>query len=549
VKTRRENLLKAKSQEFDLVVIGAGQTGAATAQNASERGLQVLLLEKGDFASGFSGKSSQLIYNDMQYAQSGGRGLCRSLSEEREHLQRLAPHLVRETSLILPLRFNNTLFNLKTTVGLSLHNTLNLPHGHLNRHSYLDIKKLNHQSPSISSNRVWGGIQFHDAICDDARLVLELTKLASRQGSTVLNYVQACGFRVDAGKITGVNCHDRYSGQEFLVSCKVCVNTGGAWTDRVLQLLAASFQPPLAPIKSTQIVVAPSAFETNSALLLPAAEGRFVYVLPWHHMLLIGAAESACSDDPDGQRAAKDEIAYLLRVVNSYTDSQRLGAGDVKASFAGVRVQLRQESSKAERAGVARHAIFESDGGLFSLVGTAPVNYRAATEELLGRIQSRHPWLTRSPSKPARTILGGWESRAEFPQKSSAIEIKARRQSIDPASIQHLISNYGSGAEKIVDLVEKQPSLNQRIIADFPVIMAEVPFTITNEMAISLQDFFLRRTRLGLLNEKLACESAPAVAALMGEMLGWDDYRRRIEVSALAQEISETAQIAESAGR
>jgi glycerol-3-phosphate dehydrogenase len=145
-------------------------------------------------------------------------------------------------------------------------------------------------------------------------------------------------------------------------------------------------------------------------------------------------------------------------------------------------------------------------------------------------------------------MLGGWNNRDEYPTKSTEIEIKARKLSIDPASIQHLISNYGAEAEHVVGLVEKQSSLNQRIIPDFPVIMAEVPFTVIGEMTVSLQDFMLRRTRLGLLNHKQAIAAASRVAEAMGKILGWDSYRSKVEVSAFEQEIIERKEEAGAIG-
>ena len=536
MKERQDSLQQAKTREFDLVVIGAGLTGASVAAGAASCGLSVLLLEKGDFTSGFSSKGLQFVHGDLCYLKQMRIKLARALTGERERLKRQAPHLVKECSFIMPLIKTNTIFNLKATLGLWLYDMWSLSSGQGNKHSFLSRKKLTNLAPALSSESIWGGIEFEDAITDDARLVLALIKTAAAHGATVLNYVQAFALRGAAGSITGVNCHDRYSSDEFIVSAKLCVTAGGVWTDQLLNTLCSSQKSHVKPLKSTQIVVPCSAFETNCALLLPDSRGRFVYVLPWHHALLVGAAENPYSGDLDQPRSSQEEIAYLLSVVNTYTEHQELDFGDVKASFSGLRADVCVQSETTSPDS-QEYAIFETAPDLFSVVGAKLNNYRLMAQELMDKLSARHAWLNKGGAAPAAAMLGGWSGKQEFLQKSTAIETRARGQSIDPAAIEHLISSYGSESEHVVDLVERQPALNQRIIADYPVIMAEVPFAVAHEMTVSLQDFFLRRTRLGLLNHKAALAAAPRVAHLMGQILAWDEYRLQMELSALKQEL------------
>jgi glycerol-3-phosphate dehydrogenase len=548
VKERQDSLQEAKTRRFDLAVIGAGITGAAIAQTASARGLSVILLEKADFASGFSGKTSQIVSCELPCLQELRLKHARRRCEDRERLKKCAPHLIKEVSFVLPLLRNNTLFNLKAAIGSTLHDLMSMLQGRTDKHAFLDTKRLGNLSPALSSSLVSGGIQFQGAITDDARLVLALTKSASQNGAIVLNYVQACGFQLENGSINAVDCHDRYSGKEFRISCRFCLNASGIWTDSVLKGLASGSRPQILPLKSTQIVVPASAFETNCALILPGKEGEFVSVLPWQHALLIGAAETPYSGDADQPRSAQKEIDYLLSVLNSYMEHQHINTSDVKASFAGIRAKICPAADKPGDTSFSEHTIIESEGGLLSVVGSMLSNCQTIAAELMEKLALKDPPLTMTPAGRAQSMLGGWKNKEEFPQRSSTIEIKARRLSIDPASIRHLIESYGAEAEHIVNLVESEPSLNQRIIPDFPVIMAEIPFSATGEMTVSLQDFFFRRTRLALLNHKLVLEASPRVADLLGRTLGWDSYRTKIEISALEQEMFERDEEADPVG-
>jgi len=283
--------------------------------------------------------------------------------------------------------------------------------------------------------------------------------------------------------------------------------------------------------------------------LLPANGGRFVYVMPWHHALLIGSAEGEFNSSKDSLYATSGEVAFLLDSVNAYiAPGQKLSTSDVSATISGLKAQVVSTLDSSAVASKADYTIYESTDALISVVGARLTNYRMIAEEIMERLANKHSWLDKGRANTELAMLGGWNDKDEFPTKSTEIEIKARKLSIDPASIQHLISNYGAEAEHVVDLVEKQASLNQRIIPDFPVIMAEVPFAVVGEMTVSLQDFMLRRTRLGLLNHKQAIAAASRVAEEMAKTLGWDSYRSKVEVSAFEQEIIERKEEAGAVG-
>ncbi len=537
MKTRSASLRHARENKFDLVIIGGGITGAGVAQNAASRGLSVLVIEKTDFGSGTSSKTTKLIHGGLRYLEQFHIGLTRQLCEERERLKRLAPHLVRDFSFVLPFTRGNLFLNMKAAAGIGLYDILTMTAGRTSSHAYLSRKSLSETAPALAPSVVTGGVRFHDAITDDTRMVLSVMKSACENGATVINYVQATGLKLADGRISTVECRDRVSGEDFVVSCKACVNATGVWTDEICNLVSGNPEKRVTPSKGTHIIVPSSAFETNTALFLPTRDRRFVFVVPWQRAIMIGTTDAAYNGDINHPLATADEMDYLLSVVNGYTH-QRLNRRDITGSFAGLRplVKLAGQDGSNTSSMSREHLIFEAPGKLVNVAGGKLTSYRLMAEEIVTHLASIHPDLKGGQSRTAKLMLGGWNSNDDYLAQSSAISARGRRLSLDPATIEHLLSNYGSEAEGVLDILEKDSDLGRRICVDFPPILAEVRFCVENEMAVSLEDMLFRRVRLGILNHSQTLAGAPAVARLMQQLLHWDEHRLRVELDSISTE-------------
>jgi glycerol-3-phosphate dehydrogenase len=261
---------------------------------------------------------------------------------------------------------------------------------------------------------------------------------------------------------------------------------------------------------------------------------------------MIGTTDTAYTGDLDNPLPNQDEIDYLLKVVNSYSREKTLNRGDIIASWAGLRPLVageQTESTGKNTSTISReHLIFEGPGGLIGLIGGKLTNYRLMAGQVVDRILGR---LTAdqsakfTASKTKRLMLGGWTDNNDFLVKTADIAAKGRRLSIEPATIDHLIASYGKDAQIIVEIVEKEQSLKERICPDFPHIMAEVPFCVLNEMAVSLEDLLFRRMRIGMLHQMQCLEAAPKVSRLMQSLLNWDDARTSLELKAIEKTLNE----------
>jgi glycerol-3-phosphate dehydrogenase len=538
MKTRNQSLEIASTREFDLIVIGGGIAGAGVAQDAASRGLSVLLLEKDDFASGTSSRTTKLIHGGLRYLEQMHFKLCRELCQERGLLEQLAPHLVKDFSFIMPLSKENPLFGLKASIGLTLYDFLSWPIAS-HHHRRLSSREVLEAAPALAPSGFSGGLRFHDCITDDSRIVLEVVKSASAHGALALNYMEVTGFEQQGGQIQQVVCHDRYSGQEVIFHGRSCVNAAGVWSDEVCQMIDTQWKQHVAPSKGIHIMVPASAFETNTALFLPTPDHRYVFVVPWQRALMIGTTDNAYKGELDNPLPALDEIDYLLSIVNAYTETHRLNRSDITGSFAGLRPLVQQPGSSSTSSMSREHIIFEGPGGMVGLSGGKLTNFRLMAVEVIDKVMRKLPDTPFKESRTNRLMLGGWKDKQGFLTTTAAISAKARRLGVEPSTLDHLISTYGAEAEIIVDVIEKDSTLNQRICPDFPPVMAEVPFCVNHEMVVSLEDLLMRRLRLGILHQQQCLNAAPRVAEIMQVMMGWDNARVNHELAAFEKTMAE----------
>ncbi|MBX9879101.1 MAG: glycerol-3-phosphate dehydrogenase/oxidase [Candidatus Obscuribacterales bacterium] len=536
MKHRDHGLSVAQTQEFDLVVIGGGIAGAGIAQDAASRGLSVIIIEKEDFASGTSSKTTKLIHGGLRYLEQMHFKLTRELCQERELLEQLAPHMVRDFNFVLPTGRRNWFFGLKARLGLTIYDIVSWSATH-QRHEALSQDETLSVAPSLSNKMVSGGLRFHDAITDDSRLVVEVIKSACHLGATAVNYTEAKGFVIENGRLVGVNCRDRLNGTEFVIKGQSFVNATGVWVDQVFKMLDRNWGKHVAPSKGIHIIVPNSAFETSTALFLPTTDGRYVFVIPWQRALMIGTTDHPYHGELENPIPAGDEIDYLLSVVNEYTDSHKLSRKDITGSFAGLRPLVEDPLHDEDSSGASReHRIFDGPYGVIGLTGGKLTNYRLMAKQVVDKALLKLPEEEQDHIGKSRTqtiMLGGWLDKQDFLTASAAISARARKMKLEPAAIDHLVSSYGADAQRVLDYLEAEPQLSERICPDFPPLMADVKFCVEQEMAVSLEDMLFRRLRLGLVHQRQCMEAAPRVAKLMAQLLNWDTVRMDHELKAV----------------
>lgn len=524
-------------ESFDLVVIGGGITGAGIAWEATARGLKTALIDKNDFASGTSSKSSKLVHGGIRYLRQGDIRLTLAMARERAVLQRVAPGVVDWMGFLFP--FYGALSDwLLASLGLWIYDLLAWRSVPL-KHRRLSPHEAARLWPQLQERGLKAAFTYFDGRTDDARLVLTVLKAAARQGALIANYAAATGFLRCRQRVAGVAVRDMLTGQELEIRSMAVVNASGPWLDEVRHYENRDARPLLFTTKGIHLVVGREHFLARRSpdgdfdlglLFHSACDGREMFVIPWGPLALIGTTDTPYTGDPADARAHTEDIAYVLDSINGILKT-RLRPEEILATFAGVRPLLAQD--KAFASDISRwHRISESSSGLISIGGGKLTTFRLMARAVVDRVMRRLAW-----NRSARRDRDGVPGRARaWSLLVGAADVDREEMPFDPDIRDHLVRAYGRDARSIFELTRSHPELGDRLIPGLPYIKAEVLYAMRREMALTLTDVLSRRTRLVWEDAEHALPVAESVARLMARELGWPEQEIAAQLAAYRRE-------------
>ncbi len=517
VRTRAANLDAMASSPVDILVIGGGIVGAWTALAATLRGYRSALVEKGDFASGTSGKTSRLIHGGLRYLQRFRIRLVRQAARERDLLLKTAPRLVKPLTFLIPVYRGRGPRGWQLKVGLFLYDTLSREKV-LPRRRWVSRDEALHLEPQLSSEGLVNAALYADAVTHDARLVLRVVQAAGDAGALVANYATVTGLLREGGTVRGAKVLDEETRTEREVRAKAVVNATGVWS--------ADLQPSekrlrLRPTKGIHVFVPRDRIGHQHAVVLTAKDGRVVFVLPWGSLTLIGTTDTDYRGDRDRVEADPEDVEYLLSTVNAAFPRAALRHEDVVGTYAGLRPLL--DRGEAEESDISRkHEIVVTLDGLITVAGGKLTTARAIAEEVLSMVEGQG--LLRAPATVVDTRSF---PLAPMPQKS-AIDW-TRVLVADPDVLTRLADI--AALEMAREWGTKRPELLHRMMPGTNVSGLEVVYSAQREMVVHLDDLMTRRTGLAYEMRDGGLHIAPAIAELVGEELGWDAERRALEIA------------------
>ncbi|HSG00120.1 MAG TPA: glycerol-3-phosphate dehydrogenase/oxidase, partial [Vicinamibacterales bacterium] len=383
--SRTRDFRQLANSNVDVLVIGGGITGAGVARDAARRGLVTALVDRGDFASGTSSRSSRLIHGGIRYLEYKEWHLVFEASRERRRLRRLAPHLVRPLPFLIPAYRGSRVPPWKLLAGLWLYDLL-ATFRNVRRHDWLGKQAVGRREPGLRDRDLVGAGVYYDAQCDDARLTLATVRDAAAHGARVLNYASVKEFRLADGRIRGAVIRDELSGEEITVQARQVVNATGPWADHVRRLGDPRCTPIVRLTRGTHIAVARERLGNHGAVTLTSpVDGRVFFVLPWRHLTYIGTTDVDFGD-PDGVRPTGNDVTYLLSSANALFPGSRLASEDVWCAWAGLRALVRGAPGQPESTVSREHLIDQLPCGLLSIVGGKLTTYRAMAEAVVDRI-------------------------------------------------------------------------------------------------------------------------------------------------------------------
>jgi glycerol-3-phosphate dehydrogenase len=571
---RPDAIAALASEEFDVVVVGGGITGAGCALDAATRGYSVALVEKADFASGTSSRSSKLVHGGLRYLQNFDLGLVREALLERQLNVKLAPHLVKPLPLVVAA-FDGARPDRLVGVGLNLYDVMSVDkiRGRVgrrgggggtvvagaeqatdldgdgladwapDRHRIITGEEVMERLPALANREdgpATSGYLFYDCQTDDARLVLTVLHEAERFGAVCANGLLVTDLHEEGGRTRGVHVEDAVTGDRFTVRAENVINATGVWADRLRpgELHDEAEVPRIAPSRGTHITLRHDQLPLVSGAIVPAGGGRTIFALPWLGGTLIGTTdndydESATPDGLDHIAPAPQDIEYLLEATNGYFGTS-LTANDLTGAFAGVRPLISTGDPK-KSVDISRKAeLYETSSGMITITGGKLTTWRRMAKMAVDRLVERDA--RDAPCRTHEIPLGQAVGADELP----------RVEGVPDSAYRQLAGRYGHAAHEVLAIAAERGELAQPVVPAVagqvtPVdLLAEVVHAARHEQARSVGDALLRRTRLGLTAARVvadpSAETARRVARAMAPELGWDEARTEAEAQAFLAE-------------
>ncbi len=526
--TVQRNLLEIENQTFDVIVIGAGINGAGIARDAAMRGLKVLLMDKGDLASGTTSWSTRLIHGGLRYLEHGELGLVRESLRERERLLRIAPHLVKPLPMLIPIYEKARRGKLVIRAGMIAYDLLSFDKS-LAHHRMLSRAEALTRSLGLNPEGLRGAAVYYDAQIEYAeRLVFENALSASQHGAAILTYARVNKFIVENGEVRGVEFTDVLGDTVHVARAHVTVNVSGPWVDEVLAGTNHRTDQLICGTKGSHLVVDEFPGAPADAVYVEAqVDGRPFFIIPWNGAYLIGTTDLPYGGNLDEVKADEAEIEYLLNETNRVIPQARLNRDAIRYTYSGVRPlpcrTASDPSSITRRHFIRDHA--PSLRGFASIVGGKLTTYRNLSEQTVDLIFKK---LGRKQPvcRTADDVLPGAsaEDMASFGEQLKA------ESNLPEAVVEHLLRLYGTRAKDVLELAASDAELLKPLNSQTGAIGAEVLFSFRQEMAQTLTDCLMRRTLVGM-NAAAGLDAVEAAARLAQKYLGWDDDRAALEIA------------------
>lgn len=551
---RNEALQRLEQGTFDVVVVGGGITGVGCALDAAARGLRTALVERHDFASGTSSKSSKLVHGGLRYLQQGDIRLVYEALAERQRLRRNAPHLVKALPFLLPVfsgkggviprklsrALGTAMWLYDLTGGMRI--------GKLHKRITPD-EALTHM-PTLKRKRLAASYLYYDAEADDARLTLAVARTAAldfgavitnRTDVTAISDPGAAGTTpagVPLRTVTIAATTPEGTTRSIDIRTASVVNAAGVWADEVRTLDEGTNPDSLRPAKGIHITVPWEKVRNDIAVVVPVpGDKRSVFVVPWGDFTFIGTTDTDYDGPLTDPQCTPEDVDYLIGAINGAI-TEPITTDDVVGTWAGLRPLVKATGSGRTADLSRRHSVVHSDTGVVTVTGGKLTTYREMAEDTIDHLLAEildHPSVhsrvrRKSPTrKLALRGAAGYAGLVDHPNDAST--------GVDTDTVTNLANRYGGEAHTVLAMIATDPKLAEPVIDGLPYLVGEVVYAVRYEMATTVDDVLSRRTRARLLLRDRSAEAAAVVADLMGDELGWDTARRHREAEAYRADV------------
>ncbi|AYB36901.1 glycerol-3-phosphate dehydrogenase/oxidase [Brevibacillus laterosporus] len=533
---RGQLLRDMEIQEYDLLVIGGGITGAGIALDAQVRGINTALLDMQDFAAGTSSRSTKLVHGGLRYLKQLEFKLVAEVGRERAIVYENAPHVTTPEWMLLPMIEGGTYGKFATSIGLRMYDALAGVKKN-ERRIMLNKEQTLAKEPLLAKEKLKGGGYYVEYRTDDARLTMEVMKEAVRRGATAINYVKAEDLLYEHGKVVGVVAIDQISGEKITIRAKKIINAAGPWVDTIREIDGSNKGKRLHVTKGVHIVIDKKRFPLKQSIYFDTPDGRMVFAIPRDNKTYVGTTDTNYQGDIANPKITVEDRDYILRATNFMFPSLELTGEDVESSWAGLR-PLIHEDGKSPSELSRKDEIFMSESNLLTIAGGKLTGYRKMAERIVDLLveqfktegQGNYPRCTTDQIRLSGGDVGGADKFELFKKDKikEGISIGLSEQEAE-----QLVARYGSNVSRIFSRISEHEA--ERVETGLPThVFGPLMYSIEEEMATTPEDFFIRRTGDLYFNIQGVRDWREPVIAYMAQKLGWSreevsNHQKRLE--------------------
>ncbi|MEQ9424278.1 MAG: glycerol-3-phosphate dehydrogenase/oxidase [Cyclobacteriaceae bacterium] len=535
---------KAVGSQYDLLVIGGGITGAGIALDAASRGLKTALVEKNDFSSGTSSKSTKLIHGGLRYLKQFEVALVREVGQERAIVHKLAPHLVTAEKMLLPLTEDGTFGKLMTSVGLMVYDILAGVES-ADQRIMLDKNEALEKEPLLNKEEVIGGGLYAEYRTDDSRLTMEAIKTAVSHGAICLNYTEVIDFKYADGKVNKAICKDLLTDEEVIISAKKIVSAAGPWVDELRDKDGSLKGKKLHLTKGVHLVFPQNKLPVKQAIYFDVPDGRMIFAIPRGKITYVGTTDTDYYGDKNKILTEKADAQYLIDSINNMFNDINLTIDDVASTWAGVRPLIHEEGKSASELS-RKDEIFESGSGLLSIAGGKLTGYRKMAEKIVDVVMekledSEGLEFVKCKTKTIAFSGGPFEHAEAVAQYRESIGKRLSSHKLNKYHAWYLVATYGKQSDPILEKFNELES--QFKSAEEALLEAEIEYCLKNEMVASALDFIIRRTGRLFFDIDSIAQHKEFILNSLSKKLNWGIERENAQQEAIDLAIFEASEI------
>lgn len=549
----KRDIQQLQDNEFDIVIIGGGITGACLAHDGALRGLKVAVVEKNDFGMSTSAASSKLLHGGIRYLQKLQFGKVRESARERTYFQVIAPHITTPVPFLIPTIKNSLMkgraallagMNLYRLICTGLNNLISDPSKKVAFGTLFSKEQVLKLVPMLKSIDGLNGahtlIESH--MNNSERMTLAFIKTAVQNGGVAANYAEVTALRNEGDRLTGVTCVDRLTGQPFDISAKMVLNAAGPFLPGINAQIESLklFRETTGFSKGVHLVV--RQLEENYALALSSGKkteglvtrgGRHIFMIPWRNRTLIGTTNVPMNDDLDKLRVTHRDIADFIQDINAIVPGLDLKESDVYYAFTGLYPLVSDEIKSDTYQGtgeyqVVDHAAQNGPEGIVSVMGAKYTTAREIAEQGIDMVMKKmgYDHKCRTASEPL------FEGKVSHLTRFIVEKQSQYRDLLSPETVHDLVVSHGSETDNVISYCKQRDGYLDKITEDRETLVGEAAYAVDHEMACTLDDVVFARTGLGTIGHP-GSAAIDTVCDTIGPMLGWDDEQKKREIEAV----------------